>query len=293
MLPQGVEDAIEDIAADHTSGASRIARIGLKGLAALVEASHGRPSAEDVREAVSRLADAQATNSALYNVAQIFAQLVVEREDPKAVLEHLRTELESARPSVAGNFLKIAPDAATVVTLTFSDNVLACLQLAQEKGRLDRVYVMESRPLLEGRFLVVALKEAGIRASLVPDAMGPALMAEATYALVGADSVLRDASVVNKVGTYALALAAADHRKPTYVACESLKFDARYDAGSWPGSPAMPSREIWEQPPEAIDVVNRYFEVVPGRLVTRVATERGSYEPDIIRTMLARAKRQV
>ncbi|MGQ0797751.1 MAG: hypothetical protein ACT4OI_07820, partial [Methanobacteriota archaeon] len=97
MLPQGVEDAIEDIAADHTSGASRIARIGLKGLEALVTASGGKLDPDTVRDAVRRLSAAQVTNAALHNVTQIFARLVAEGERPDSVLENLRAELDSGR----------------------------------------------------------------------------------------------------------------------------------------------------------------------------------------------------
>ncbi len=292
MLPPSVEEIIETIQEDHTSGAARIASMGLDALENLVRDA-GVPLDNSVlREAVRRIPEAQRTNAALYNVAQLFAQLVAEGQDPHAVLQLLKSELESARESVARNFLKIAPDRGSVVTLTFSANVLTTLQRAAEKGRIEHVYVMESRPLFEGRFLLIALMEAGIPATLVPDAIGPGLMAQATYALVGADTVLRDGSFVNKTGTYGLGLAAADHGKPLYVACETMKFDARYDAASWPGAPQMSPREVWENPPEKIDILNPYFELIPARLVTMVATERGSYAPDTIRTMLAQAKGQ-
>jgi len=292
MLPPSVEEIIETIDSDHTSGAARIAGMGLKAIEHLVKDSPSPLPADRLREAARRIPEAQRTNAALYNVTQLFARLVSEGHDPWAVLQQLRTELESARESVARNFLKIAPDRARVVTLTFSANVLTCLQRAHEQGRIEHVTVMESRPLFEGRFLLIALSEAGVPATLVPDAMGPGLMAEATCALVGADTVLRDGAFVNKTGTYALGLAASDHRKPLYVACETLKFDARYDSGSWPGAPEMNPREIWENPPERIAMRNRYFEVIPARLVTMVTTERGSYAPDTIRTMLAPAKGQ-
>ncbi len=292
MLPPSVEEAIEDIAEDHTSGANRIASMGLKVLELLVRESGPRLDPATLREAAERIASAQRTNAALHNVTEVFVRLVSEGHDPQAVLAQLRTELESAREAVAKNFLKVAPDHATVVTLTFSANVLACLQHAQQAGRIERVFVMESRPVLEGRFLVIALTEAGAKTTLVPDSMGPGLMAEADCALVGADTVLRDGSFVNKTGTYGLALAARDHGKPFYVATETLKFDARHDAASWPGAPEMSPREVWDRPPERIDVMNRYFEVIPARLVTMYATERGAYAPDLVRTMLAQAKGQ-
>lgn len=290
MLPPNVEEAIGSIAEDHTSGASRIARVALETMALLAVDAKGHPKAEDLSEAAHRISEAQPAMAVVHNVVHLFTQLTSEGLDSMAVLQQLRDELDTAKDRVARSFLKIAPEDAVVITTSFSDNVLATVQLLQEKGRLSRVYVLEARPLLEGRFLVVALKEAGIPASLVPDALGPSLVAQSTGVLVGADTVLRDGSVVNKIGSYGLALAARAHAKPFHVACETLKFDARHDAASWPGSPAMSPREVWENPPERIEIVNRYFEVVPASLVTSIVTERGSYGPDLVKTMMAQAK---
>ncbi len=290
MLPPSVEEAIGSIADDHTSGASRIARVALETMALLVVEAKGHPRPEDLREAARRISEAQPAMAVVHNVVQMFTQLTSEGLDPMAVRQQLRDELETAKERVARTYLKIAPDNAVIVTASFSDNVLATLQLLHEKGRVARVHVLEARPLLEGRFLVVALKEAGIPATLAADALGPSLVAESTGVLVGADSVLRDGSVINKIGSYSLALAAKEHGKPFHVACETLKFDARHDAGSWPGSPPMNPKELWENPPERIEIVNRYFEVVPAALVTAIVTERGSYAPDLVRTMLAQAR---
>src|SRR5437870_2293845 len=69
------------------------------------------------------------------------------------------------------------------------------------------------------------------------------------------------------------ATVAADRKKPFYVACETLKFDARYDAATWPGL-RIPS-------------MNSTFEVTPSELITTTVTERGTYAPEIIRTMLS------
>ncbi len=290
MLPPAVEDAIGTIAEDHTSGASRIARVALETMVLLVVDAKGRPKAEDLDEAARRISEAQPAMAVVHNVVHMFTQLVAEGLEPMGVRQQLLAELETAKERVARTYLKIAPEDAVVVTTSFSDNVLATLQLLHEKRRVSHVFVLEARPLLEGRFLVIALQEAGVGASLVPDALGPSLVPQATGVLVGADSVLRDGSVVNKIGSYGLALAAKAHGKPFHVACETLKFDARHDGSTWPGSPAMNPREVWENPPERIEVVNRYFEVVPAPLVTAIVTERGSYAPDLVKTMLAQTK---
>jgi len=290
MLPPSVEESIQGIAEDHTSGASRIARLAIETLALLVVEEKGHPDPAHLAEAGRRIADAQPAMAVVYNVAHLFTQLVGEGHEPMAVRAQLLSELDTSRERIAQTYLKIAPEEARIVTASFSDNVLACLQAAHEKGRIAHVTVLEARPLLEGRFMVVALKEAGIPASLAPDGLGPGLVGQATGVLIGADSVLKDGAVVNKIGSYGLALAAKEHGKSFHVVCETLKFDARHDAASWPGSPAMNPREVWENPPEKVDVVNRYFEVVPANLVSMIVTERGSYAPDLIKTMMAQAK---
>jgi translation initiation factor eIF-2B subunit delta len=290
MLPPSVEESIQGIAEDHTSGASRIARLALETMVLLAEEERGHPDPKHLADAARRISEAQPAMAVVHNVAHLFTQLVEEGHEPRAVRAQLLSELDTARERIAQTYLKIAPEGASVVTASFSDNVLACLQAAHAKGRIAHVTVLESRPLLEGRFMIIALKEAGIPASLAADGLGPGLVAEATAVLIGADGVLKDGAVVNKIGSYGLALAAREHGKPFHVACETLKFDARHDAASWPGSPPMNPREVWENPPETVGVVNRYFEVVPAHLVTMIVTERGSYVPDLIKTMMAQSR---
>ncbi len=290
MLPPSVEEAIAGIAEDHTSGASKIARLAIETMALLVVEEKGRPQAEDLAGAARRISEAQPAMAVVHNVVELFARLVAEGHDPMAVREQLVSELANARERIARSYLKIAPPDASSLTASYSDNVLACLVAAHQAGRLAGVTVLESRPRLEGRSLVAALQKAGIAATLVPDAMGPGLVASATGVLVGADAVLKDGAVVNKVGSYGLALAARQAGKPFHVACETLKFDARHDLASWPGSPAMSPREVWEDPPDRVVVVNRYFEVIPAELVTMIVTERGSYPPDLVKTLLAQAR---
>ena len=289
MLPPAVEEAIDSIAEDHTSGASRIARVALETMTLLVVDRKGHPEPAELQEAARRISSAQPAMAIVHNVVEMFTRLTAEGLDPMAVRQQLLDELATAKERIARTYLKIAPEDAAVVTTSFSDNVLAILQLLHEKGRVSRAVVLEARPLLEGRFLVVALQQAGIPTSLAPDALGPGLVRDATAVLVGADSVLRDGSVVNKIGSYGLALAAREHGKPFHVACETLKFDARHEAASWPGSPAMNPRELWDSPPDKVEIVNRYFEVVPAGLVTAVVTERGAFPPDLVKTMLARS----
>jgi len=284
MLPPSVEEAIRGIAEDRTSGASKLARIALEVMGLAILEGKGRPDSRMLAEAARQISEAQPAMAIVHNVAHMVAQLIAEGQDPKAVLEQTRSELETAREKIARTFLKVAPDRGSIVTLSHSENVFEAIRMAHAKGRVDRVFVMEARPLFEGRVLAKSLADAGVPVTLVPDALGPSLMREATCALVGADAVLRDAAVVNKIGTYALALAASDLKKPFYVACETLKFDARYDSGTWPKPASRDPSEVWDVRSH-VNIENRYFELTPSRFVTTCVTERGTYAPDVVRTM--------
>jgi translation initiation factor eIF-2B subunit delta len=273
MLPAPVEEAILSIAEDRTSGASKLARLAVEVMGLAVIEAKGHPDPNQLGEVARRLSDAQPAMAIVHNVAHLVARLIAEGHDVKSVLLEVRTELDQARDRIARTFLKVVPPHATILTLSYSDNVLEAIKMAHGRGHVNRAYVMESGPQFEGRTLASALSDAGVPSTAIPDAQGAPHLARASCALVGADSVLRDGAVVNKVGTHALAAVAADRKKPFFVACETLKFDARYDGATWPGTriPAMSST----------------FEVTPSELITTVVTERGTYTPETIRTMLS------
>ena len=274
MLPAPVEEAILSIAEDRTSGASKLARLAVDVMGLAIIEAKGHPNPKELGEVATRLSDAQPAMAIVHNVAHLVARLISEGLDPKSVLIEVRTELDHARDRIARTFLKVVPPHATIITLSYSDNVLEAIKMAHGRGHVNRAYVLESGPLFEGRTMASALSEAGVPSTAIPDAEGAALLARASCALVGADSILRDGAVVNKIGTRALAAVAADRKKPFFVACESLKFDARYDAATWLGSRGTAG---------SIPT----FEVTPPDLVTTIVTERGTFAPEIIRTMLS------
>lgn len=269
-----VEDAIEGIAGDRTSSASRLARVGLETMALATLEGAGRKDPAVLTEIATRISEAQPAMAIVHNVVHLFARLAAEGHEPMAVLREIHAELDTARERIGKTFLKIAPEKATVVTLSYSESVRACLLAARAKRRIVQVLVLEAGPAFEGRAMAKILDGDGVPATVIPDDQGPIRVGEATYVLVGADSVLRDGSVVNKKGTLPLTRAATDAKKPVYVACETLKFDARFDAASWPRG-----------------LNQDLFDVTPGDLVTTVVTERGTYTSDIIRTMLAQSRK--
>ena len=97
---------------------------------------------------------------------------------------------------------------------------LAPVYEAHEQGRLDMVFVGETRPRLQGaRLTAWELGEAGVPHVVVVDSLAATLMLHQAVdaVLVGADRIAVNGDVANKVGTYALAVSCVHHRVPLYV----------------------------------------------------------------------------
>jgi methylthioribose-1-phosphate isomerase len=154
-------------------------------------------------------------------------------------------------------------------------------------GRLARLYACEARPVLQGARLTAweAMRD-GLPCTLLADGAAAALIAAGTVdgVVVGADRIAADGSVANKVGTYALAVAAARHGVPVVVAAPTTTFDLECaDGGAIPieQRAAEEVRRIGRRrvAPAAVAVYNPAFDVTPAVLIEAIVSERGVARP--------------
>lgn len=158
---------------------------------------------------------------------------------------------------------------------------LGIVRALHERGGLGHVYVDETRPLLQGsRLTTWELAQMGIAHTLVADAAGPSVIARGLVnaVVVGADRIAANGDVVNKIGTYPLALAAHHAGIPFIVAAPESTIDAVTPTGAdvpievrddaeltyFAGTPLTPN----ETP-----ALNLAFDVTPAALVTAIITE--------------------
>jgi translation initiation factor 2B subunit (eIF-2B alpha/beta/delta family) len=167
----------------------------------------------------------------------------------------------------------------SVVTLSRSGTVRAAVERAR-----PTVLLGESRPGREGAEVAAELADSGLDVTLTTDAALPTELAtrEPDAVLVGADAVLADGSVLNKVGTRAVALAAARAGVPVYVVAATAK--VRPDE-TVHGETAD-ATDLYDGP-APVAVANPVFDRTPADLVTGVVTERGVLDGDGVRTVVA------
>jgi methylthioribose-1-phosphate isomerase len=167
------------------------------------------------------------------------------------------------------------------------------IRAAHEAGRDLRVWADETRPVLQGaRLTAWELQRLGIPVTVIADGLAGSLMAggEVDCVIVGADRIAANGDVANKVGTYALAVLAAHHRLPFYVAAPTSSIDATLSSGAAIPLEHRPAEEVATVAgervvPSGVAVDNRAFDVTPGALVTAIVTDEGVARPPFFESL--------
>jgi methylthioribose-1-phosphate isomerase len=164
---------------------------------------------------------------------------------------------------------------------------LAPIRSAHEQGRPIHVFVDETRPFLQGaRLTAWELQRAGVPLTLITDNMAGYFMrrGEIDCVIVGADRVVANGDIANKIGTYSVAVLAQAHGIPFYVAAPSSTVDF-----SLPDGEAIPieqrdpaevtSLDGHPIAPAGVHAAHPAFDVTPHTLISAIITERGIVYP--------------
>jgi methylthioribose-1-phosphate isomerase len=173
-------------------------------------------------------------------------------------------------------------NAGRLATTAFG-TALGAVRVLHARGRVAEVLVDETRPLLQGaRLTAWELAEAGIAHRLTIDSAAAWAMAteQVDCVMVGADRIAADGAVANKIGTYALAVAAHRHGIPFIVVAPESTRDAATATGAEIVVEERTAAEITHvggvaTAPEGTAVFNPAFDVTPPELITAVVTENG------------------
>ena len=209
------------------------------------------------------------------------------REDPsRGRAERIHAdEVERCR-AMGANALELFPQAARVLTHCNAGGLatggygtaLGAIRSAFEAGRVEHVWVGETRPLLQGaRLTAWELDGLGIPHAVIPDGAAASFMARGEVDLVvtGADRIAANGDTANKIGTYSLAVLAAHHGLPLVVVAPTSTLDPVAASGDEIPIEERDPAEVTERFPAR----NPAFDVTPAALVAAIVTERGIHRP--------------
>jgi len=200
------------------------------------------------------------------------------------VLERIGETYQRARV-IAQNVVDLLPEKVTILTQCFAEWLIGfTLLVCQERGKDVSLICPETRPYLQGARLTASVAhDMGVPVTVVTDNMPGYLLSQRIpdAFICAADVVTLDGHVVNKIGTYQIALAAHANRVPFYVTSTPS-----------PNNPNIETVTIEERNPDevlqamgvrtAMHGVRGYypaFDITPPELVSAVATEKGVFSP--------------
>jgi methylthioribose-1-phosphate isomerase len=253
----------------------------IKGLAAT------RPTAVNLFWALDRMRQAAVASRALALDAMP-ARLLAEAQA-------IRDEDIAANRAMGAHGAALVPPNARILTHCNAGalatagygTALGVVRAAHAQGKVALVWVDETRPVMQGsRLTAWECVREGIPHRLIADVAAASVMARGEVDLVvtGADRIAANGDTANKIGTYSLAVLAAHHRVPFYIAAPFSTIDPSIASGAQIPIEERDASEVrrvggQQTAPSASPVFNPAFDVTPAGLIAAIITERGVVRP--------------
>lgn len=297
-----LEGTAEKIRSMEIRGAGRIARAAaaeLRDYAKRLAAKDLDEFNEKMKFAAEMLVGTRPTAVSLPNAVRAVmrykgASVDEARMDVKKLADDFVNNSENAVKKIGEIGAKRVRDGDTIMTHCNSSAAISIMAAAHAQGKDIRVIATESRPRMQGLLTIKQLDALCIKTTLIVDSAVRYFMKEADLVVMGADAVTVNGSVINKIGTSQLAMAAHDARKNVIIAAETYKFSPRTLLGELVEIEERDSGEVLSREKLAelpnVSVRNPAFDVTPREYIDLICTEVGAIPPEmayvIIRELL-------
>lgn len=189
--------------------------------------------------------------------------------------ENVRSKREGALNTVFQKFIRsLNKENLNIMLISYSSTIFKLL--SQSEGQNFTFYILESRPLFEGRHTAKLLSKKFETHLIVDSAMGK-FINQVDFVFFGIDSVLKDGSVVNKIGTYPLACIAHANNKLVYTIGDSFKYSLKSHYGQPTIIEKKPIYEVYSKriKTNLFKVHNYYFDITPLRFINGIISDLG------------------
>lgn len=299
-----MNDIISSTAADiremRVRGAGKIARAGASALVSFAE-SYKNPDLDrfrsDIENAVDVLLSSRPTAVSLWNGVRSTVRDVNGAES-----------FQSARDSIIFNgaaFVKASEEAVrriakigakricegdVLMTHCNSTAAISVISEAVRQGKNIKVFATESRPWRQGILTVNDLHRAGVDVTLIIDSAVRSVMSKVDRVFVGADTITSSGSLINKIGTSQVAMAASEANAEFNVCSETYKFSPKTMFGD---TVTIEERNVDEvvrpgEIPDGVRVFNPVFDSTPAKYIDNIITELGIMAPGSVYGVMAK-----
>jgi len=247
----------EEIIRDNKKGASELLFEAGKSIISI--------NPDEAEKYAIELVHGRCSMSPLVNLANKTFKAVKKGTHRKSINNYL-LDVEQSKRKVIEKAQGIVSEFNRIGTLSYSSTVIEVLSNSQ------KVSVLESRPLLEGRKTSEILHNKGVNVNFYPDSAVYDMIHGVDVIIVGCDSLSNEA-FINKTGTYTAALVCQHLKKPVYVVSDSSKIlpkgiHIHIEEQQDP-------KEVWKTELD-INIHNKYFEKIPWMDHINLITEDGT-----------------
>jgi ribose 1,5-bisphosphate isomerase len=271
-----LEHFLNDLRSLHIQGAKEIAVASLKFLKQFAK-QKGFGKVFD--QACKKIEAARPTAVPLHNVLE-----VVRKERSMKAIDRLLGQLQNATKRLGLIGSKMIKPGWTIMTHCHSGEALSVIKAAWKSGKKINIIATETEPVEQGIRTVKELREEKIPVTLITDAAVGFFIGQCDAVIVGCDALRYKEGLVNKTGTYPMALLARTHRIPFYTVASTFKLDnrKRFEIEE------RPPKEVYRELHELLgaSVRNPAFDITPWNLITRIITEKGVMTPGNVKRLL-------
>lgn len=276
MPTQKFREDLKSLEEDSVHGAVYLT---LEALNILKEEAERSPTFDEEFEAI--INEISQTHEEMASINNVMSDILTQtkgKELPKdKMIEIIAQEIQRVKNrenKTVENLAKKIIDYQKIMTISASGTILkAFKQIPQKLRKQMEVYVLESRPLFEGKQQAKKLVKEGLNVCLLVDAAMGFYIENIETVVMGADTIFPDGSAINKIGSMPLALLANYYNIPLFVAASSNKLSSLPAEKHHNLIKNRPKGEVIDESITGLEVKNIYFEFIPAELITEIISE--------------------
>lgn len=292
---ENIAKAIEDIKSMRVRGASIIARHALESIRKdskmILERSRNEEEFLENFETIKEsLLNTRPTAVALPNALRFIEHRLTLKSKSRTItknelydemissIDDFLYKIINSKKEIAIIFSELIRTKVSIMTHCHSSTVIEVIRRINKERKVKEVYVTETRPRYQGYITAKKLREFGVNVKLVVDSASGIFMRNVDLVLVGADAIALNGDVVNKIGTYPIAVVAKEEGKRFFVAAESYKIATNVKAGKDITIEYRSIKEVYKRDLRKLgnpEILNPSFDVTPAKYVKAIVTEVG------------------
>ncbi len=282
MQIQSIQDLLRELREDNISGASEFIDKALeiiKSRLDLIDEPH-----RDIRDEIiylsNQIIDTHPSMAPLINTIGYLihdldkiTEIIIEER-----LNQFKIDEEKRQKSLELTFHEFLEQGSKyplkIMLISYSSTIISLLLKNKEFN--FEIYVLESRPLLEGQKAAEILSSY-FKTHLIVDAAIGNFIEEIDVVLVGVDSILKDGSIINKIGTFPLTLLASTKKIDVFAVCDSFKYNLKSHYGYSVLIEEKPIKEVYNKniSNKLLEIHNYYFDITPPEYISGVISDLG------------------